>query len=308
MKSTLAVRTRVRLGFVLVSGMLLAATLGTPGTAAGAATYSTAAPMILSGVQPADLDANKYGICNGSFQYVIRNVGGAASAVAYLDAARRCGLKAVLFFSSTVSGGTVYPSRVAALVNAVKTHPALFGYLSVKEPSWVGISGYEIRAMYKAYRAADPTHPVIAQFGDIPHFGYSVNPYTAGMANIVMLDWYPVETGNGGRALTGTSYVSTGPTHFHRIRYYINSVTLGIPVWLMVQTHKYLAPTYHKKQRPGVTMLYRQVREGFTYLSAKGIAFHVWSNVNYNIDERRDPAMVSTMITLSNAVHAGTFQ
>ena len=299
---------RLRVGLVVAAALLIAGTLGASGTASAASTYSTAAPMILSGVLKTDLDANTYGICNGSFQILIRNVTTTGAATDLLNSASRCHLKVILHFSTTISGGTVYPSRVAALVNAVKGHPALYGYLSVKEPAGVGISAYEIRSLYKAYRAADPGHPVIALFGDVPHFGMSSNPYTGGMANIVMLDWYPVETGNGGRALTGSSYVSTGPTHFHRIRYYINSVTLGIPVWLMVQTHKYLAPTYHKKQRPGVTMLYRQVREGFTYLSAKGIAFHVWSNTNYNIDERRDPAMVSTMITLSNAVHAGTFQ
>ncbi len=48
--------------------------------------------------------------------------------------------------------------------------------------------------MYRAFKAADPTHPVVALFGDIPHFGATGNPYTAGMADIVMVDWYPVET------------------------------------------------------------------------------------------------------------------
>jgi hypothetical protein len=76
----------------------------------------------------------------------------------------------------------------------------------------------------------------------------------------------------------------------------------------MVQTHKYLAPTYHKKQRPSQALLNRQVRDGFAYLGAKGIAFHTWSNTNYNIDELRDPTMVSWMRTLSAAVRAGTFQ
>jgi hypothetical protein len=299
---------RLRLGLVLAGGMLLAGALGTGGGAAAATVYSTSTPMILSGPTPADLDANMYGICDGSFQYVIRNVAGATSARAYLDAAQRCGLKAILYFTSTVSGGTVYPSRVAPLVNAVKTHPALFGYLSVKEPSWVGISASEIRAMYKAFRAADPAHPVIAQFGDSPHFGGSTNPYTAGMANIVMIGWYPVETANGGRSTTGTSYVTTGPTNFARNRSFINKTTPGTPVWLMIQTHKYLAPATHKKQLPSSALINRQAREGFVYLSAKGIAFHIWSNTNYNVDERRSPTTVQSMKNLANAVHAGTFQ
>ena len=87
-------------------------------------------------------------------------------------------------------------------------------------------------------------------FGDTPHFGTSVNPYTAGMANVVMVDWYPVETAYGGRSMTGTSYVTTGPTNFKRIRAYVASRTPGTPIWLMVATHRNLAPAYHKKQRP----------------------------------------------------------
>jgi hypothetical protein len=239
---------------------------------------------------------------------VIRNVLGVPNATNYLNVAQSCGLKVILFFSSTVSGGTVYPSRVAALVNGVKNHPALFGYLSVKEPSWVGITATEIRSMYNAYRAADPNHPVVALFGDVPHFGMTANPWTRGMANIVLLDWYPVETGNGGRSTTGTTYLTAGPTYFKRIRSYVATVTPGTPIWLMVQTHKYLAPTYHKKQRPSQALLNRQVREAFLYLSAKGISFHTWSNVNYNIDERRDPTMVGWMNLLAAQVQVGIFQ
>jgi hypothetical protein len=302
------VSTRRRLSLLLAVALVVPSSIAAAGTASATITYSTDTPMILSGVRPEDLAANKYGVCDGSFTHVIRNVGTTAGALIYLDAAQRCGLKVILYFSTTVSGGTVYPSRVAPQVNAVKNHPALFGYLSVKEPSWVGINRYEIRSLYRAFRAADPNHPVIALFGDIPHFGMSVNPYTYSMANIVMVDWYPVETGNGGRSLTGTSYTSGGPTHFARVRSKVAATTPGVPVWLMVQTHKYLKPTYHKKQRPSQYLLYRQVRDGFAYLSAKGIAFHTWSNVNYNIDELRDPTMVSWMKALSARVRAGTFQ
>jgi hypothetical protein len=308
MTPTRGASLRLRAGLVAAGALLLAGSLGATGTASAATTYATSTPMILSGVLKEDLDANTYGICNGSFQIVIRNVSTTGGATDLLNSAAHCHLKVILHFSTTISGGTVYPSRVAALVNAVKGHSALYGYLSVKEPSGVGISATEIRSLYNAYRAADPGHPVIALFGDVPHFGMSSNPYTAGMANIVMVDWYPVETSNGGCSTTGTSYVSTGPTHFNRIRYYVNKVTPGKPVWLMIQTHKYLAPSCHKKQLPTWTLMYRQVREGFVYLSAKGIAFHVWSNTNYNVDEKRSPTTVQGMQQLANQVHAGTFQ
>ena len=293
---------------LVAAGLLLIGSLGVAGTASATVTYDPAMPVILHNVTPEDLWANKNGVCRGHFTHVIRNVLGVSNATNYLNAAQHCGLKAILYFSSTVSGGTVYPSRVAPLVNAVKNHPALFGYLSVKEPSWVGISASEIRAMYNAFHAADPNHPVVALFGDVPHFGYTANPYTAGMANIVMLDWYPVETGNGGRSMTGTSYVAGTPTYFRRSRDLIQAKTPGTPVWLMVQTFKYLTPTYHKKQRPSQALLYRQVREGFTYLGADGVSFQTWTNSGYNIDQRRDPTMVSWMNTLAAQIQAGTFQ
>jgi hypothetical protein len=293
---------------LVAAGLLLIGSLGVAGTASAAMTYDPAMPVVLHNVTPEDLWANKNGVCSGRFTHVIRNVLGVSNATNYLNAAQHCGLKAILYFSQTVSGGTVYPSRVAPLVNAVKNHPALFGYLSVKEPSWVSISASEIRAMYNAFHVADPNHPVVALFGDVPHFGYTANPYTAGMANIVMLDWYPVETANGGRSMTGTSYVAGTPTFFRRSRDLIQAKTPGTPVWLMVQTFKYLTPTYHKKQRPSQALLYRQVREGFTYLGADGLSFHTWTNSGYNVDQRRDPTMVSWMNTLAGQIQAGTFQ
>lgn len=301
-------RASSRLTTGLMAASLVMGVLGV--TSASAATsYSTDAPMILHNVSPEDLLANTRGVCNGQFDVVIRNVLGATNSLRYLDAAQACGLKAVLFFSTTTSGGTVYPSRVAPLVNAVKNHPALYGYLSVKEPSWIGINRYEIRALYSAFRKADPNHPVVALFGDIPHFGDSVNPYTAGMANIVMVDWYPVETGRSGCSSSGTTYVPYGPKWYStKVRPRVAAATPGVPIWVMVQTHKYLAPACHKKQRPNWTLLTRQVREAFTYAGADGIAFHTFSNVNYAMDQRRDAQMVYWMKTISGLVSSGTFQ
>jgi hypothetical protein len=295
--------------------MMAALVAGVIGGSVGAAptvaatTYQLTTPMILNSVPTADLLANTRGICNGAFNLAIRNVAGAAGAIRYLDAAQHCGLKAVLFFSDTTSGGTVYPSRVAALVRAVKGHPALYGYLSVKEPSWAGISATEIRSLYKAFKAADPNHPVVGLWGDIPHFGGTANPYGAGMADIVMVDWYPVETYNSGCSTTGTHYITTGPKWYSTKVYpTVHTKTPAVPIWVMVQTHKYLAPACHKKQRPSQSLLNRQVREAFVYAHAKGIAFQTFRNVNYNLDEYRDGTMVSWMKQLSSAVRAGTFQ
>jgi hypothetical protein len=124
------------------------------------------------------------------------------------------------------------------------------------------------------------------------------------MANIVMFDWYPVETSNG----TDSIYLTGARKWFPRAKAIVARVTPGRPVWLMVQTHKYLRPASHKKQRPTEAQLYRQVREGFSYLGASGIAFHVWRNTNYTKDQLRDPRMVAAMTRLFADVKAGTFR
>jgi len=279
---------------------------GAVGATATVAPTSTA--MILHNVPPENLLANTKGVCDGAFDIVVRNVGSAAGALTYLDAAERCGLKAVLFFSTTTSGGRTYPSRVTAQVAAVKNHPALYGYLSVKEPSWSGISAGQIRTLYRAFKAADPDHPVIGLFGDIPHFGWARNPYTAGMADIVMVDWYPVETARSGCSSTGSHYIPYGPKWFStQVRPKVAARTPGVPIWVMVQTHKYLAPTCHKKQRPSWSQMLRQVHEAINYAGATGIAFHTFRNVNYRMDEQRDPLMLSWMKSISGAIRAGTF-
>jgi len=268
-----------------VAGLALAS-LGATTTAA-AITYSTSMPLILHNVPPEDLLANTRGVCNGSFNIVIRNVSGAAGALRYLDAAQKCGLKAVLFFSTTTSGGTVYPSRVGPLVRAVKNHPALYGYLSVKEPSWSGISLSEMRSLYNAFRAADPNHPVVALLGDIPHFGTSQNPWGTGVANVLWVDWYPVTYSRG--------YITTASTHFPKVRSYVASVTPGTPIWLMVQGHGYRPGD---RRPPTSAELVRQVNDGTTYLGAAGIAFYIWDHAAYDSDFSRNPKLWATARSL----------
>lgn len=300
-------RLRPRFPIALAAvGALLVGALGSPAGASAVVTYPTTAPMVLQEVPVWDLEQNTNGICHSGATHVIKNAAGTFNAINYLNKAQACGLKVIFAFPDTVnySTGVVYPSRVAAWVRKVKTHPATFGYLSVKEPSWSRINATEIRALYRAFRVADPAKPVIALFGDMPGFGTTRNPYTSGMANIVMFDWYPVETTTGVNSI----YLAGATTWFPRARSIVNRVTPGRPIWLMVQTHKYLRPATHKKQRPTQAQLWRQVREGFALLGAKGIAFHIWRNTNYTRDQLRDPQMVSWMTTLIAQVKAGTFR
>ncbi len=301
-------RTRRRLGVALaLGGALLVGTLGSPlGAGAVVATpYATTTPMIIQEVPVWDLEKDTNKICSSGATHVIKNAAGTFNAVNYLNKAQACGLKVIFAFPETVNyaTGTIYPSRVAHWVNKVKNHPATFGYLSVKEPSWSRVTATEIRSMYRAFHAADPTKPVVALFGDMPGFGTRRNPYTTGMANIVMFDWYPVETTNG----TNSIYLAGATKWFPRARSIVNHVTPGRPIWLMVQTHKYLRPASHKKQRPTQAQLWRQVNDGFRLLGASGIAFHTWRNTNYTRDQLRDPQMVAWISALAWQVKSGTF-
>jgi hypothetical protein len=297
--------TRVHRRFAstaLLAGALFVASAGAPAVHAA---VPTTTPMVLQEVPVWDLEQNTNGVCTSGATHVIKNAAGTFNAKNYLDKAQACGLKVIFAFPETInySTGVIYPSRVAKWVQRVKYHPATFGYISVKEPSWNHISASEIRSMYKAFRAADSSHPVIALFGDLPGFGTTRNPYGTGMCNIVMFDWYPVETTNG----TDSIYLTSARKWFPRAKSIVEKVNPGKRIWLMVQTHKYLKPATHKKQRPTELQLRRQVRDGFNYLGADGIAFHVWRNSNYNRDQLRDPTMVGYMSRIFADVKAGTF-
>jgi hypothetical protein len=294
-----------------VSVLTAAAGLGVGATPVRAVDSAQPYPMMLQNVSMQDLSVNRNGICDGSFQILIKNVGATVplgNPVQYLDLAQRCGMKVIFHFTGTVSGGTVYPERVARWVNAVKDHPSLAGYLTVKEPSWIGINGSEIRAMYAAFKAADPNHPVYALFGDIPHFGDRINPYTAGMADVVMVDWYPVETVSGGCSRIGSTYVATGPKSYAKVRNAVAAATPGTQIVAMLQTHKYLAAWCHKKQLPTKAQMWRQAREALTYAGVSGFAFHTWSNVNYQMDLVRNPTMLGWLRQLGAQLHDGTFR
>ena len=166
----------------------------------------------------------------------------------------------------------------------------------MKEPSWSHISLSEMRSLYKAYKAADPYHRVIALLGDVPHFGSSANPWATGVANMLWIDWYPVTYSRG--------YIGTASTWFPKVRAYVNKVTPGVPIWLMVQAHGYKPGD---RKTPTSAQLIREVRDGFTYLKANGILFHTWNNPRYDSDLKRNPTLWSTVHSIISKVRTGTF-
>jgi hypothetical protein len=202
--------------------------------------------------------------------------------VGYLDEAAEHGQRVLIYFTDTVNygAGTIKTSVIPGWVAKVKSHSALYGYLSVKEPSWNGISLSEMRALRNAYNAADPSHPVVALLGDTPNFGKPQNPWGAGVADVLWVDWYPVTYSRG--------YIGTAATNFPKIRSYVAAVTPGTPIWLMVQGHGYRAGD---KRTPTPAELSRQVSDGFRYLGAAGIAFYTWRNPLYDSDFVRNPKL-----------------
>jgi hypothetical protein len=301
------VKPRPRLASLAVLTALLTFS-GAAALPASAATltYSKSAPIILQEVPGDDLVANTNGVCTSGATHVMKNATADFNAANYALLAAACGLKVIWSFPETVDygNGTINISVIPALVARVKDLPNTWGYISVKEPNLSHVSASEIRSLYSAYKAADPAHKVIALFGDIPHFGTSVNPYTKGMGDVVMVDWYPVETTNG----TNSIYLTNATKWFPIVRSKVAKTTPGVPIYLLVQTHKNLRPATHKKQRPSQAQLFRQVRDGFTYLRASGIGFHIWRNAGYTLDQLRDPRMVSSIKTLAAQIHAGTFR
>jgi hypothetical protein len=216
-----------------------------------------------------------------------------APVVRYLDEAAKYRQRVLLYFVDTVnySAGTINTSVIPGWVAKVKNHPALYGYLSVKEPSWNRISLAEMRSLYQAYKSADPSHPVVALLGDTPHFGTSANPWATGVANVLWVDWYPVTIRRG--------YLGAASVNFPKIKSYVTATTPGTPIWLMVQGHGYPAGDL---RTPTAAELRRQVSDGFRYLGAAGIAFYTWKNPLYSSDFARNPALwdVARSLMVSN--------
>jgi hypothetical protein len=216
-----------------------------------------------------------------------------APVVRYLDEAAKYRQRVLLYFVDTVnySAGTINTSVIPGWVAKVKNHPALYGYLSVKEPSWNRISLAEMCSLYQAYKSADPSHPVAALLGDTPHFGTSANPWATGVANVLWVDWYPVTIRRG--------YLGAASVNFPKIKSYVAATTPGTPIWLMVQGHGYPAGDL---RTPTAAELRRQVSDGFRYLGAAGIAFYTWKNPLYSSDFARNPALwdVARSLMVSN--------
>lgn len=290
----LGLRTAL-LAIGLVAG-LVATTSAPEAARAVAQPYATDAPLALWEVPVAQVPTAPTLGTN----FLIKSFSPGMNPVPFLDAAQARGWKVIFHFNDTVNytAGVVYTSRVPAWVNQVKNHPALGGYLIVKEPSWSGISVAEMRSLRNAFRAADPdpAHLIYADYGDSPHFGTSANPWAAGIADVLIMNWYPVRISRG--------YVSDAVKWFPKMRAYVNSVTPGTPIWIMTQT---FGASKYDQRTPTSAELERQVGEAFRYAGANGIVFYTWVNSWYDHVLSTNATLKSKVASLVTQIRAGAF-
>ena len=258
--------------------------------------YSSSAPLVLWEVLAAQIPtAPTLGT-----DYLVKSFSPGMDPVPFLDAAQARGWKVIFHFNDTVNygAGTVYPSRVAPWVAKVKDHPALAGYLIVKEPSWSGISVSEMRSLRNAFRVADPNtdHRIFADYGDSPHFGTSANPWAAGIADVLIMNWYPVRISKG--------YVPDAAKWFPKMRAYVNSVTPGTPIWIMTQA---FGATKYDQRTPSSAEMEREVGEAFRYAHADGLVFYTWANTLYDHPLSTNTTLKAKITSLIGQIRAGTF-
>jgi hypothetical protein len=231
--------------------------------------------------------------------YLIKSFSPGMDPISYLDHAAARGWKVVLYFNNTVDygKGVVYPTRVAAWVNLVKNHPALAGYLTVKEPSWNGISVSEMRSLRNAFRAADANsaHRIYADFGDSPHFGTTANPWATGIADVLIMNWYPVRISQG--------YVPDAAKWFPRVRSIVNSVTPNTKLWVMAQA---FGASSFDQRMPTATELEREVGEAIRYAKVDGLAFHTWRNSLYQSVLGTSSTLQTRLASIISRTRAGT--
>jgi hypothetical protein len=295
--------TRLGRRLALRSGLLALALLvgavasaATPEATRAAAPYATDSPLALWEVPVNQIpSAPTLGT-----DYLIKSFSPGMDPVSFLDAAQARGWKVIFHFNNTIdyTAGVVYPDRVAAWVNQVKNHPALAGYLIAKEPSWSGISVAEMRSLRNAFRAADPStdHRIYVDYGDSPHFGTAANPWAAGIADTLIMNWYPVRISKG--------YVPDAALWFPKMRAYVNAVTPGTPIWIMAQS---FGAARYDQRTPTAAEMERQVGEAFLYAGANGLVFYTWANTLYDHPLGTNGPLQAKVASLVAQIRAGTF-
>lgn len=84
---------------------------------------------------------------------------------AYLDEAHRLGLEVLVWFGGYGEG---YLDRVLEFIGTHKDHPAIVGWFTIDEPANFDTDAAALEAIYRAIKAADPSHIVFNNFNSLP--------------------------------------------------------------------------------------------------------------------------------------------
>ena len=155
-----------------------------------------------------------------------------------------------------------------------------------------------MRSLRNAFRTADSNaaHRIYADFGDSPHFGMTANPWATGIADTLIMNWYPVRISKG--------YVPDAVKWFPKVRQTLDKITPGAKLWVMAQT---FGATSFDQRMPSAAELERQVVEAIRYADVDGLAFHTWRNSLYQSVLGTSSTLQTRLASIITRTRAGTF-
>ena len=221
-----------------------------------------------------------------------------------MDQASASGLKVLAWFPGTYALGMSNPAALDPWVAIVKTHPALYGYVSVIEPgaSNLHLPISTLQGLYRRLKALDPLHPVIVSYGHLPWFGTDANPFSAGVADSIIAEWYPVVFPSMSYP---TGWVTSTASILRNVRATVAAKAPGTPIWLTIQMHEYLPSN---KRQPSFAEVVRQIDGGFDLAGVDGLVFYPWhSSTLFTGDLSRNAALQDSVQVAIGWLRSGHF-
>jgi hypothetical protein len=235
---------------------------------------------------------------------VLERFGPKDDPISYLDRAEANGLKVLAWFSGSYALKTVTPAALDPWVAKVKSHPALYGYVSVIEPGAVTamLTLADLRVLYQHLKSLDPGHPVVVSYGHLPWFGDATNDFGRGVADSIITEWYPVVFPSPAYP---AGWVTTGPAILRNVRSVVAARAPGTPIWVSVQMHEYL---HSNKRQPSFTEVIKMIDQGFDEMGARGVLYYPWhTSSNYTNDLSRNPELQESVRVSIAWLRAGHF-
>ena len=257
-------------------------------------------PAIAWGVPAPDLPKIKA----LGFNVVLKRFQPGVDPLYYFDLAKAAGVKVLAWFPEVYTPTSFNPAALDPWVTKVRTHPALYGYVSVVEPaaSALKVTLPQLRILYSRLKTLDPGHPVIVSYGHLWKFGIQDNPFAKGVADAIIVESYPVVFPSGAYPL---GWVDGAAATLRNVRKVVAATAPATPIWLTIQMHEYLASN---RRQPAFAEVVRQLDVGFDDLRADGLIFYPWhSSTNYTADMASSAELQSSVKTTLAWLRQGRF-